>query len=269
MESPAKSSRGEPSQSRDTSDAGSKARKRSAVSALQVSDVVRYGRGARSRIDFTIGCSGRRVRLRLPARDVLSYGRIGKAAMQEGMVLPYERSANRAWRKVLARAMERARAEPLLEGEEIAEALSEEIQVLLEGGPRGESAFDLMAGKVVELGDRLLVSPKSLVLAVRKRLLDDVLSQATIAEAAAAHLGMRELRHRFPDARPRAWAFPQRAGTRENREAVEFRRVEDVSSKPGEEKETRPGRANEASVRWEQSGPVHGPNGKTHISPDY
>jgi hypothetical protein len=129
---------------------GPKTKEQFAVSAIEVEGVVRYGRGPGCRIEFTIGCAGHRVRLGLPAKHVLSYGRIGKAAMEEGLVLPYDRSANRAWRRILARAMERARVEPLLEGEEIAEAVAEEIRALLEGSDRGDSASDLMAGKVVE-----------------------------------------------------------------------------------------------------------------------
>lgn len=111
---------------------GLKAERQLAVSALEVTDVVRYGVGQGSRIDLTIWRAGERVRLRLPAKHVLSYGRIAKSAIEEGLVLPYDRSANRAWRKVLSRAMEHARVEPLLEGEGIAEAIAAEIRGLLE-----------------------------------------------------------------------------------------------------------------------------------------
>lgn len=89
---------------------------------------------------------------------------------------------------------------------------------------------------MVEQGGYLLVSPGALVRWVRRRLVDDVLPQATIAEAAAAHLGMRESRPRFADARPRAWAFPlPLAGAREHCEAWELRLDEGACSKPGEE----------------------------------
>ncbi|MGH9333096.1 MAG: hypothetical protein ACRD21_05030, partial [Vicinamibacteria bacterium] len=152
--------------------------------------------------------------------------------------LPYLRSAHRVWREVLATAMEGARVEPWLEGEEIADAIAAEIRALLEDCHRGEGASDLAEGKVVKQGDRLLVSPRALVRVVRSRLVDDVLPQATIAEAAAAHLGMRQLRPRFVDVRPRAWAFPlPLASARENREVGELRLDEGASSKPGEEKE--------------------------------
>ncbi|MGH9323406.1 MAG: hypothetical protein ACRD3V_26425, partial [Vicinamibacteria bacterium] len=126
------------------------------------------------------------------------------------------------WREVLATAMEGARVEPWLEGEEIAGAIAAEIRALLESGPRGGGASGLMEGKVVERGDHLLVNPRALVRVVRSRLVDDVLPQATIAEAAAAHLGMRQLRPRFVDVRPRAWAFPlPLAAIRENGETLE------------------------------------------------
>jgi hypothetical protein len=147
----------------------------------------------------------------LPAKHVLSYARIEKAAMEEGTVLPFLRYGNRVWRKLLSPAMERARFEPWLEGEEIASAIAAEIRALLEGAAqRGERAADLMAGKLVRQGDSLLVSPRTLVATVRSRLVDDVLPQATIAEAAMTHFGMRESRPRFADSgsRPRAWAFP-------------------------------------------------------------
>jgi hypothetical protein len=240
------------------------------VAALEVTDVVRYGVGVGSRIELTLGTADHSVRVRLRATDVLSYSRIAKAAMEQGLVLPYERSANRAWRKILARAMERARFEPLLEGEEIADAVAEEIQALLEAGARGESFSDLVAGKVVEVKDRLLVSPKSMVLAVQRRLVDDVLSQAMVAESAAAHLGMREERHRFPEGRPRAWSFrlpPPRAS--ESRASVESSVVEGASSNRGSEL----GESHHSTVRGvlpAGSGvdPVHGPDAEAHISPD-
>ena len=137
-----------------------------------------------------------------------------------------------------ARAMEHARVEPLLEGEEIAEAVAEEIRELLTEGPRGETASDLVAGKVVELGGRLLVSPTPLVLAIRRRLVDDVLSRAAIVESAAAHLGMRELRHHFRDGRPHAWAFPVAVvAAFQSRAAGELLLVEGASSRTGEERE--------------------------------
>jgi hypothetical protein len=120
-----------------------KAERQLAVSALEVTDVVRYGMGRGSRIDLTIGCAGHRVRLTgLPAKHVLSYGRIEKTAIEEGVVLPYHRSANRAWRKVLSRAMEHARVEARLEGEEIAGAIATEMRELLDGCHRGDSEFN-------------------------------------------------------------------------------------------------------------------------------
>lgn len=230
------------------------------ISALEVTDVVRYGIGQGSRIDLTIGCAGERVRLRLLARHVLGYGRIAKAAIEQGLVLPYERSANRAWRKVLARAMGQARVEPLLEGEEIAGAIAAEIQGLLGDSHRGDSASDLVEGKVVKQGDHLLVSPAALVRSVRRRLVDDVLPQATIAEAAAAHLGMRESRPRFADTRPRARAFPlPLALDRETPPAGEPPVDDSASSKSGqEEEELADGQsaergAGEAQWQWNRS----------------
>jgi hypothetical protein len=239
MESPAKLSGRETSHIADARQSGPKAERQLPVSALEVTDVVRYGMGRGSRIDLTIVSAGHRVRLTgLPAKHVLSYSRIEKTAIEEGLVLPYHRSANRAWRKVLSRAMEHARVEPWLEGEEIAEAIATEIRALLGGGPRGEGASDLMEGKVVEQGDHLLVSPTALVRSVRRRLVDDVLPQATIAEAARARLGMRESRPRFGDARPRAWAFPLvLAAAGENREAGKRRLDRRVPSKPVEGRE--------------------------------
>ncbi len=204
--------------------------RRPAASALEVTDVVQHGMGRGSRIDLTIVFADRKVRLTgLPAKHVLSYGRIEKSAIEQGVVLPYLRFANREWRKVLSPAMERASVEPWLEGEEIAEAIAQEIRALLEDCARGESASDLTSGKVVERGDRFLVSPKTLVPAVRSRLVDDVLPQATVAEAATAHLGMRQSRPRFADARTRpcAWAFPMPlAAARVYREALEAPRDE-------------------------------------------
>jgi hypothetical protein len=243
------------------------------VAAIEVTDVIRYGVGAGSRIELAIGTAGHLVRLRLLAKDVLSYGRIAKAAMEQGLVLPYERSANRAWRKVLARAMERARFEPLLEGEEIADAVAEEIKALLEAGARGESASDLTAGKVVEVEKHLLVSPNSVVLAVRRRLVDDVLSKAMVAESAVAHLGMRQVRHRFADSRPRAWAFPlPLVPARENRVTGEWRVVEGASSNTGKEGDGmgESPDSTERSAGNTGSGldPVHGPEGEPRISPN-
>jgi hypothetical protein len=51
--------------------------------------------------------------------------------------------------------------------------------------PRGDTASDLKAGKVVQKGDRLLMSRTALVRAVGT-LVDDVLSRDTIAAAAAS-----------------------------------------------------------------------------------
>jgi hypothetical protein len=182
-----------------------------AAERLEVTDVVQHGTGRGSRIDLTLVLAGRRVRLTgLLATHVLSYGRIEKSAIEQGVVLPCFRSANRVWRTVLAPAMEQVRIEPSLEGEEIAEAIAAEIRSWLDGCHRGDNALDLIAGKVIEQGGRLVVSPRALVRAVRSRLVDDVLAQATIAEAAAAELGMRQSRPRFADGgpRPRAWTFP-------------------------------------------------------------
>jgi hypothetical protein len=173
----------------------------------------------------------------LPAKQVLSYRRIEKAAAEEGVVLPYFRFADRTWRKILSPAMELARVEPMLEGEEIADAIVAEIRALLEGWNRGESASDLLAGKVIEQRDRVLVSPKTLVGAVRSRLVDDVLPQAAIAEAATAHLGMRQSRPRFSDAgtRPCAWAFPRTALTsRPHRDGAPSPRELENSKSEGE-----------------------------------
>jgi hypothetical protein len=125
----------------------------------------------------------------------------------------------------------------LVEGEGAVEAIATRSGAA-RGLQRGDSASDLLEGKVVKQGGYLLVSPGALVRSVRRRLVDDVLPQATIAEAAAAHLGMRESRPRFADARPRAWAFPlPLAGAREHCEAWALRLDEGACSKPGEEKE--------------------------------
>ena len=209
MESPAKRSRRQGSPVADVSRSGPEPEGKEAISALEVADVVRYGTGRRSRIDLTICSAGRRVRITgLPTKHVLSYRLIAQSAVEEGLVLPYRRFADREWRKVLARGMEHARVEPWLEGEEISEAIAFEIRARLDAGPRGDSASDLKAGKVVQKGDRLLMSPTALVLAVRDRLVDDVLSRETIEAAAAKHLGMEQRRPPLPDAQPRAWAFP-------------------------------------------------------------
>ena len=142
MESPTKRSGRETGDISDVRRSRPKAERQLAVSALEVTDVVRYGMGRGSRIDLTIGCAGNRVRLSLPAKHVLSYGRIAKSAIEGGLLLPYDRSANRAWRKVLSRAMEHAPVEPWLEGEEIAGAIATEMREPLDGCHRGENEFD-------------------------------------------------------------------------------------------------------------------------------
>jgi hypothetical protein len=152
--------------------------------------------------------------------------------------------------------MEYARVEPWLEGEEIADAIATEKRERLVGCHRGDGAFYLMVGKAPKQGDPLLVSPKALVRAVRSRLVDDVLAQATIAEAAAAHLGMREARPRFADARPRAWAFPlPLAASRESCEAGALRLDEGAASMPVEESagQARVDRASEAASELDRS----------------
>jgi hypothetical protein len=100
--------------------------------------------------------------------------------------------------------------EPFLEGEEIAEAIASEIRAVIAASERGETQSDLKAGKVIEKEDRLLVSAKALSEVVRRRLVDEVVSQRTIAEAAAAVLGMWKTRPDFDGKRLRAWAFPLR-----------------------------------------------------------
>jgi hypothetical protein len=180
-------------------------------SPLTVTDVVQRGTGLACRFDMTLGVAGRHVRIvGLPARHILSYRKIAAAAVAEGLVLPYFRHANARWRGILSAAMERATFEPSLEGEEIAEAIVAEIRASLVRRDRGSRAEDLTSGRVVPEGDRLLVSPKAVVDAVRSRLVDDVLPGSVITEAAASRLGMREVRPRLPGAatRPRAWAFP-------------------------------------------------------------
>ena len=176
---------------------------------LEATGVVRYGTGAGSRFDLTVVAGTDRVPLTgIAARHLLHYGRIRKYAIEQGVVLPFLRHGNELWAEALSPAMRDARVEPSLEGEQIAEAVAAEIRLHLAVARRGADASDLAEGKVVPQGDRLLVSPTALVVAVRRRLLDDVLPRATIGEVAASRLGMRELRPRFRNGRPCAWSFP-------------------------------------------------------------
>lgn len=188
--------------------------------SLEVREVVRRGAGRGTRIDLTVVLGERSVRLKgVRARHVLSYDRISKLAVEQGgVVLPHFRSADRVWREILAPAMEAARCEPSLEGEEIVDAIVAEIRALLHRDRSGTGASDLREGKSVEWQGRLLVSPMALVQAVRRRLVDDRLPKATIAEVAMSELGMREARPRLAeDVRPRAWAFPAQVAARSER----------------------------------------------------
>jgi hypothetical protein len=270
MRFPAKRSGREPSPRLRRPEAASKRDERASGSPLEVVDVVRHGLGRGSRLDLTILSAGRRVRLTgLCAKHVLSYRRIEEAAMEQGLVLPWLRPANRVWRRFLAPAMEQARTEPWLEGEAIEEAIQAEIGALLEDLERGESASDLMEGKAVEQEEHMLVSPTALVGWVRKRLVDDVLPRATIAEAAAAHLGMRQVRPRFADGRPHAWAFPlPLSSVRESREAEALSVDERSPSKPVELGEA-PRDLYEVTERGELEpplGPVQDPRSQSGIS---
>jgi hypothetical protein len=193
---------------------GATAKKAERLARVRVSEIVQYGEGQGSRIDLTIEVSGRRVRLtRLRASDTMSYRKIRQKAIQQRTALPFFRDGDEVWSEAFCAAMKRARFEPLLEGEDVAEAIAAEIVALLKLRERGRDAADLKAGKVIKRRDQerkpcLVMSPDVVAEHVRRRLVDDVLPRATIVEAAKSLLGMRGMRPHFPDARPGGWAFP-------------------------------------------------------------
>jgi hypothetical protein len=180
---------------------------------LEVRDVVQHGTGPGSRFDLTITYEGRRRRLRsVPAKQVPSYKHVTGFAMEEGLLLPSFSHGDRVWRKALAPAMKEARVEPWREGEEITRAIAAEIRSLLESSHGGERGCDFSAGQVVVEVDELFVRPAQLVLAVRRRMVDDVLPRAVIADAARRHLEMYPTRRRLiDDKRFCWWAFPAAA----------------------------------------------------------
>jgi hypothetical protein len=139
---------------------------------------------------------------------VLSYRRIRERAMDRGLFLPWLHCGNEVWSEALSVAMENARFEPSLEGEEIGEAIAEELLVLLREHSRSNEVADLLSGKAVVQGKKLLVRPTTLVEALQSRLVDDVVSQTTIREAAVSRLRMQVSRPRLGSGRLYAWAFP-------------------------------------------------------------
>jgi hypothetical protein len=239
---------------------GATAKKAERLARVRVSEIVQYGEGQGSRIDLTIEVSGRRVRLtRLRASDTMSYRKIRQKAIQQRTALPFFRDGDEVWSEAFCAAMKQACFEPLLEGEEISEAIAEEICLLL-AGERGRDAADFYAGKVIEHRDDrlrqdfLVVRPHVLVEELRSRLADDRLPRPMVFEAAASRLGMRGARLRLSGKRLRGWAFP-----------LPLAREEGVGNRSADE--AAPMKANDEGEGFEAPGPG-GPPGPVHGPPE-
>lgn len=183
---------------------------RSQAESITITELVRRsaGSGLGGRVDLVLNVGGSRVRLTgLDGATLTSYQRITARAAEEGLLLPpLGKHARTLWTQILGPALKDAKCERTHDGEDVRDAIAEEIVEFLADEP-GDSVLHLEQGGVVANDGQLVAQPRAVIRYVRSSLADDAVTREDVVTV-ARRLGMTSRRVHLLDGRPRVWAFP-------------------------------------------------------------
>lgn len=179
-----------------------------------VAELVRKVEVSRATFSLTLRPEGKskpRVTIQgLSGQQILTYNHICGRAFELGLFCNTGKGAAAEWRKIMSKALPKAKVEDLSNSNEEATtilACRAVLRRILLSAERARTAGDLASGMVYAAPGRLAIAPDWAFQKVRRYLPDDKPTRQQIVEAAESLGVQTNFRPQLKGSRPRLWSF--------------------------------------------------------------